>query len=259
MSNRKLVFGIFGLVVLFLVLGQISAFNFLFSGIEYVLGYASRPLYVMSEQVKDRFSSKQELAETNDQLKEQLQKIVVDYAELEKLRSENTVLRNELNFLQENEFTYVAAKVLSRTSIGDSSMYVLNQGTQSGVSAGMAVIYDEGVLLGKIIEAEEFTSIMLPITNQNSLISGLVLNEEQTPGLIRGEHNISLRMDFIPQDQQITEGQTVITSGEETYIPYGVVIGQIISITQSDSDFFQSATIASPLDYHNVQNVIILR
>ena len=55
--------------------------------------------------------------------------------------------------------------------------------------------------------------------------------EESALGIAHGQHNINLKIDMLPKDIPILEGDLVATSGLESNIPAGLIIGQILRMT----------------------------
>ena len=65
-------------------------------------------------------------------------------------------------------------------------------------------------------------------------------------------------MNFIPQNETIEIGNTVVTSGFEDGIPRGLVIGTIETFEKEPYQPFQSAVIVPPKDFGRVTTVTIL-
>jgi cell shape-determining protein MreC len=70
-----------------------------------------------------------------------------------------------------------------------------------------------------------------------------VQNTTQSAGVVRGEHNLSLLMEFIPQVDTVTVGDTVVTNGADPFIPQGLVIGRVQEVFNEQGDLFQEASL----------------
>lgn len=247
------------LIIAVLIFILFSLNSSLRSILQFGLGYLVKPIYNLQQNISARFVDKDELAKENESLYQRLAKITVDYAQLKNLQQENSELRKELDFLKNNNYDYLAADVLAQANLPGLEILLINKGEAHGLKAGMPAIYRDGIMVGKIYRAEKFTSQLLLVNNSNSTLSAAVQNEQTTPGVITGRHNLTMVMEFIPLDQDISIGQTVVTSGREIYIPAGLVVGQITQIEKSDNEFFQSATITSPVKFTNIKQVVVLR
>ena len=63
---------------------------------------------------------------------------------------------------------------------------------------------------------------------------GAVASESGSTGMIRGDYNLMQKgltqITYLPNDSQIFEGDTVVTSGVGGQFPYGLVIGTVASV-----------------------------
>jgi rod shape-determining protein MreC len=65
-------------------------------------------------------------------------------------------------------------------------------------------------------------------------------------------------MDKIPQDQAMTPGDTIITSGLGGDIPKGLIVGTVQSVNRSDNEVFQTAQLASPVKFNKLELVFVV-
>lgn len=183
-----------------------------------------------------------------------------EVAKLSDLASENTLLRKQLSFTEKQSYFYIVGRVMTKVREGDHTWLIVNQGEQSGVRVGLPVASPEGALVGKIIKVMPEYSFLQLITDDQSVIGGVLAEQPLTKGLIKGEHNLSVKMDTIPIGQEIKENDTVITSGiEEIDIPRGLVVGTIEKITGKPGDIFQNAYLNPAADLFNLRLVTIIK
>ncbi|MFH1426664.1 MAG: rod shape-determining protein MreC [Candidatus Kerfeldbacteria bacterium] len=189
-----------------------------------------------------------ELVEENKQLRDQVNNLRVDNAHLRTLVDDITLLKEQVDFLEKRSFASVTAKVTSRSTETLSQTLIINRGSEDGVAVGLPVIADNGIVVGTIAVADPYSAEVLLITSSDSLISGIVQNEERSQGILKGEHNISLVMDYIPEPDSIKPSQSVVTSGADPSIPKGLVIGEIQEVIQEPGSLFQRAAILPYFD-----------
>lgn len=170
-----------------------------------------------------------------------------------------SLLESERAFLVDRNLDALPARVIGRSSDAVEQTLIVNQGERDGVATGLAVISTDGQLIGTIASTTPFTSLVLLLQDEASDVGAEVLNDTGATGVVRGDRGLSMTMSLIEQTQVITDGQTVITSGIESTIPRGLVIGLISSVSAVEGDLFQTATIASTIDPVRQSIVSIVR
>ena len=135
---------------------------------------------------------------------------------------------------------------------------IINIGSNAGVKEGLAVISEEGLFIGKIYDVNYDFSTVLLVTDNHSKVAASILNKDKTIGIIEGKYGLSCKMNLIPQNEEIQENDLLITSGLETNIPQGLVIGQVDRVENVEGDLFKSASIKLLLDLNKVKIVSVL-
>lgn len=204
------------------------------------------------------FSSVKKLDKENEELKNQISFLSIENNKIKILLEESDILKKELSFLEKNNLNYILAKIIGKSNLPGSQLFIIDKGEDDGIKKDMPVIINEGILIGKITETEKNISKILLLTDSNSLIAAMIQNEQQTKGMIKGYHGLSIKMELIPQDQKIEKGQSVSTSGIELNIPKGLIIGEIDNIIKKKGELFQSATIKPYSDFDNLSVVSII-
>lgn len=257
--NVYLLIGIVVLLLLFL-----HYFNVL-KPVENLLFWSLRPIEKLIYRTginiypQESYLAKEKLEQENKDLQTKLSNALIENARLHSLIIKSEILQKELAFLEARKYQSVPAQVIGKAANTTSQIFILDKGIKNNIRVGLPVIYLEGILVGKIIAVEDFTSQLLLISDSASAISAEVQNETNSPGIVAGKLGLSLEMQLIPQSEKISTNQTVVTSGLEENIPAGLVIGQITSINQKTEELFQTAQVKSPasLDRISVVSIII--
>jgi len=194
-----------------------------------------------------------------EKLLEERNKLIVENVELQILKQENQVLREALNFIEENRYNFLAAKIIGRDPLSPN-YFILNKGTADGVENNLPVISEGGVLVGKVVKTGEKTSVMLIPTDANFQTAVLILGKSKgnTSGLVRGEKGLGIKMEFIPQDETIGKDDVILTSGLELYMPKGLVIGKVSEVSKEAREIFGEATITPLVSYEDLNIVMVL-
>lgn len=184
--------------------------------------------------------------------------LAVDLSEFEALKMENENLRQQLGFFERQSFQYVPARIIKRSSLPTDDVFVLDRGSDDGVTVGSAVVVSEGHLVGKVIETKQKSSIVQSILGRSSEVAVSLLNSSRTIGLGEGSGGSLLSLLFIPQDEKITINDLVVTSGLEETIPPGLIVGVITGVERDEAAPFQTATIEPLIDSRQFSAVSII-
>ncbi|MFA5853810.1 MAG: rod shape-determining protein MreC [Patescibacteria group bacterium] len=193
----------------------------------------------------------------NDALRAENADLSVEVARLTTVQEENEELEKLLGYAKQQKKTPVVARVLARTPEAGTHTILLDRGTDDGVAPDMPVVAADGVLIGKIFKAERTTSIALLLTDTRSRVGASVQNSVRTQGVVQGKRGLSLEMRLIPQNEELTTGDMIITSGIEPMTPRGLLIGRITAVETQEKSPFKTATISSPIALDRLDVVAI--
>ncbi|MEA2065179.1 MAG: rod shape-determining protein MreC [Patescibacteria group bacterium] len=180
------------------------------------------------------------------------------------LIKENENLKATVNFLSDSGYlhgkkdNFISAYIISKDQV-DQSIIIIDKGLKDGLRAGMPVIKDRGILIGKIIKADDFISYIILTTDNRSQFAVSINDEDEISGLACGNYNLTIKMDLIPIDKDIKKGDIAITSGSEKFVPHGLIVGKIVKVDKNDNDIFQSAELAPLSSMDNLNIITILK
>jgi rod shape-determining protein MreC len=158
-------------------------------------------------------------------------------AEVDRLRVENTFLKNELNTADRAKALQVfqahsPSKMLAATIFGigggaNTKVVLADRGTVNGVQRGMAVVTPDGIV-GKVAAAYPMASQVQLITDPE--FAAGVMTKGGTRGTLKGQGTPMCRVDYIPIEEKLEVGETLYTSGDDRIFPRGFAVGQVKSI-----------------------------
>ncbi|MFH1458619.1 MAG: rod shape-determining protein MreC [Candidatus Omnitrophota bacterium] len=189
------------------------------------------------------------------------------------LKSENEELRNKLNAQGEivlenarlNELLslknrssckLVASRVIGRSIDSWSSSIIIDKGRNSGLRRGMPVMTSLA-LVGRVVEASEFTSKVLLINDPNLSVSSMVQRSRQE-ALVSGTLGSHLIMRYLPQDADIEISDTIITSGLNETFPKGLLIGTVVDTGKEYSGLSRFAIIKPAVNLYGIEEVLVV-
>ena len=126
------------------------------------------------------------------------------------------------------------------------------------IDANTANIVLTEIIIGKIIETKKNISKILLLTDSRTRLLAMVQNETNSQGVLRGTYGLTLKMEWIPKNDVVIQGQYVITSGLEEKIPKGLIVGQIETVSLKTGALFQEASIRPLVSYNQLQIVAII-
>lgn len=197
----------------------------------------------------------------NRELKAQNDDLKLKVARTAELEAENASLRQLLNYKKANlQFDLLPANVIGRDMATWSSHIIINRGTNDGVQKNMTVITPDG-LVGNIREAYPSYSEVELITDPRSAVGSIVQRaDSRVAGVVKGsaDSNSAINMTNIPQNANIIEGDTIITSGFGGIYPKGIPIGTVASIQNDSGGLLQYAILYPCVDFQKLENVAVI-
>ncbi len=206
------------------------------------------------------------LREENKRLREELNQLALTRVRLIELENENRQLRELLNFKRDNpNYVLLVAEIVAHEQpaqvIGrDPNPLVravrIDQGSADGVELGMPVISARG-LVGRVTEVGETWATVTLLTDESMAVAAIDQQSRAT-GIVQGTGD-GLAMRFIPHEQNVEEGDVILTSGLGRQFPKGLVIGTVESVRRQDIAPYQEAVVNSSVDFTTLEYLFVVR
>lgn len=171
--------------------------------------------------------------------------------------AENTRLRQLLNAAE-----LVQARVLITELVGvppdiETHRIIVNRGRDDDVSSGQPVIDDEG-LVGQVVSVGADYSEVLLISDRNHAVPVQVMrNGLRAIAEGTGTFN-QLQLRHMPSTKDIEEGDEVVTSGLGGRFPKGYPVGEVASVSQSETTPFLDVRVTTAADLQSVRHMLLL-
>lgn len=251
-----------GIFVLLLFLSAFSALDPLRSRLLALTQPVYGKFYGAGSSLLGRFresSDVEGLQRENENLRDENARYKLEMTRLQSAAQENQTLRQLLDFFESDSSSLprVVARIVGRDPADPASL-LLNVGARDGVTVNGAVIVQDGILVAKISEVFAQSSKAILLTDNRSRVAVTISGGLPTSKIVRGERGLSLILDQIPQQEVITDGQLVITSGLEPTIPRGLVLGEIEQKISENNDLFQSAILRPLVDFDAIHIVAVI-
>lgn len=247
--------------------------------VENVLHYVLDPLQRLFSSVVETtgglFETVREVRELRvevEELQAQVDALTVENVRLREYEAGVEQYRALLNFASEYPISaYLGADVIGReacdtfpcgevvgTEPNPYLRYVtINVGARQEVEVGMPVVSSGAGLVGRVAQVGPRTAKVQLLTDPASAVAAL-LQTSRVTGLVVGQPDGVLRMEYIPQEESINVGEIVLTSGLGGFVPKGLVVGQITEVQQVDYALFQTAIVRPVADFSRLELVLVI-
>ncbi len=206
------------------------------------------------------FSSKQLLQQELVGLKEQNQELTMENQLLREEKMELGRLRGLLGFqdISLQKYELLAARVIARSPNNWYQNIVIDQGSDSGIKKGMAVI-SPGGLVGRVASVSRDSSHIDLITHREIAVGAIVQESRETQGIVEGlGKSHQLRMVNIPYYSKIKRGNKIITSGLSEFYPKGIDIGTVKEVELQPDGILLSALIEPAVSFDKLEEVLVV-
>jgi rod shape-determining protein MreC len=121
----------------------------------------------------------------------------------------------------------------------------------------MPVVTGGAAMIGRIARTSPNLSYVQLINDPASLVVAM-LQQSRVMGVVEGTEEGRLLMTNILPDEEVAEGETIITSSIGGMLPRGLILGQVESVTYLESDLFQQAVIRPAVDFRRIETVLVI-
>ena len=262
---------LFAGAVIAVALAVLSYFSTNASPLVNLMNTVASPFRAVSTSVANWISDKRNYYEDTTALKEENEALKRQIAEMEAAvrqgetdSQENAFLRELLDLRKQRRdlSDFETATVMERSVTNWTSSLTLNKGSVHGVEVGDCVIDGRGNLVGRISEAGYDWSTVLTVVDTDTSLGARVYRTQDI-GIANGDFALMgeglLRLDSLPVSCQLLEGDLIVTSGLEGYLPPDLVIGSVTSLQADDSDTAVYAVLTPAAELDSLTEVCIIK
>lgn len=173
----------------------------------------------------------QDLARENIKLKLEIAKLKQLENNLYVLQAENKELKGLLSLIEERQYKYITAKLISVALNPVSKTAMISAGAKHGIEVNQIVTHGQD-LVGRIIEVSNNYSKIMLIYDVNSRIP-IITSRSKEKGIITGDGN-NCKILYLPETNLIQKDEMVITSGHGNIYPAGIRVGRVSSVNYNN-------------------------
>ncbi len=174
--------------------------------------------------ITQNFIYLRDLARENIELQLEVARLRKLQSNIYLIQSENKELKKILSVVEEEQYNYVSAKLLSVSLNPFSKTALVSAGVRHGVEVDQIVTNSEG-LVGRVIQVSNNYSKIILVNDVNSRIPITTVSSKEK-GIMSGYGNGS-KILYLPKTHLVQKGEKVITSGYGNIYPYGITVGYV--------------------------------
>jgi rod shape-determining protein MreC len=231
-----------------------------FSPLEEGATRALKPARDLVNWVSDTFNARGE----NGRLKSDVQKLRAKVARQQNAMNENEQLKKLLDLDQKGTlagYKPVTSRVIGRPQTTWYSTVTIDSGSGDGVAVNDPVINGDG-LVGRVSDVTHWTAKVTLITDPDGGASSAEVLPSGLQGVAEPEAGdpSTMLLDFIDRNEQVKEGQLVVTSGWSngrisSAYPQGIPIGEVRQTTIGQQETYQHIRMQPFADMRNLDYV----
>jgi rod shape-determining protein MreC len=149
----------------------------------------------------------------------------------------------------------LAAEVIAGPATPDFRTITIGKGTAAGIRPDMGVLAPNGVV-GRVIVPSASASKVQLLIDRNAA-AGALVERSRTQGVVLGEGDSTMRLDFISSTADIKVGDTIVTSGVDGIYPKGFLIGKVEKVERSGASY-KNIQVQPAVDFSTLEDVLVV-
>jgi rod shape-determining protein MreC len=191
----------------------------------------------------------------NDDLKRQLADTQVALQEQRALADRSRSLEQMLDLRSHVALSTVAAEIIGAAATPDFRTVTIDKGAGDGLKKDMSVISPAGVV-GRIVVSSVRSAKVQLLIDRNAAAGGIV-ERSRAQGILVGEGDRQLRMDFVADAADIIVGDVIVTSGIDGIYPKGFVIGRVEAVEKTGGAYHR-ILVRPAVDFSGLEDVLVV-
>lgn len=194
--------------------------------------------------------------ETLSELRQRNEQLTAEVAKLTEAEKTAERLEGLLGLRSTYSLESTAARIVGGSSDAWSHTVTIDKGTVDGLEVGMAVC-NSGGAIGQIVEVSATSSTVRLLTDETSGISAMV-QRSRAQGILQGQPDGSLQLNYITADSDVSVGDIVITSGLGGVFPKGLPLGTVTSVNRASNATYYTVTVRAQSLAENNEEVLVI-
>lgn len=195
-------------------------------------------------------------SETLSELKKRNEELTAQVAELSEAQETAERFEKLVGLKSTYSLESTAARIIGSTGDAWTDSVIIDKGSASGFEVGMPVCSSGGVI-GQIIEVSANTSTVRLITDDQSGVSAMIQGS-RAQGVLQGQADGTLRLEYVVSDAEVATGDIVITSGIGGTFPKGLPLGTVASIDRAPNAVYYTIVVRAASSAESNEEVLVI-
>ena len=197
--------------------------------------------------------------------KEALERQILEMQEEVRLAQEyereNARLKQLLDLSEVHEdYRFVDAYIISWDASTWRSSFTIGKGENAGLTEWMCAVTEHNQMVGILTEVGANWATVTTILDQSQEISASVAASGYT-GVVQGtydaENTRTLRMNYLPTDAVLKNGDQVVTTGSTLY-PRGLLLGYVTNVSLDETGVAKYAALEASCSLDGLEQVFVI-
>jgi rod shape-determining protein MreC len=168
-------------------------------------------------------------------------------------------VHQETDTIYKQQFSFIDAKVISKTVNKRNNFFMLNKGSSNGIEVDMGVIAPNGVV-GIVVKTTPNFSLVMSVLHQDSKLNVRNERTKTTGTLVWNGSNYAIgQIVDMPSSILLKVGDTIVTSGFSRDFPEGIMVGRVKNFAKDKGTGFYKVNINFSTDYNKLEYVYVIK
>lgn len=205
--------------------------------------------------------SYESLQAEKDALEQQILEMQEDVRTAQEYQRENQRLKQLLELKEvHDDYSFVDAYIIAWDASTWRSSFTIGKGENAGLTEGMCAVTENGQMVGILTEVGLNWATVTTILDQSLEISASVAASGYT-GVVQGTYDSEdtrlLRMNYLPTDAVLKNGDQVVTTGSTLY-PRGLLLGYVTNVSLDETGVAKYAALEASCNLDGLEQVFII-
>ena len=148
----------------------------------------------------------------------------------------------------------MGAEIIAFSPGASSNAILIDKGTDYGLIPDLAVITPAGAV-GKIVSVFHNSSQVMLLTDPSSGV-GTMLERSRTQGVLKGAGNNLCQLDYVMNEELVSPGDAVVTSGLDQIYPKGLPVGTVLKV--GDGNIYKTIVVRPAAKLDSLETVLVV-
>ena len=189
------------------------------------------------------------LLNENNLLKTQLLK-------MKEFEIENQKLHQLLDFTKTIDHPFISVRVIGQDPFPEYFLLTIDKGEKDGVQKNQPALTQQG-LAGYVWRVQKNTAQVILLASQNAIVP-VIVQRSRVHGIVEGFHKNLLYLKYLKNEDDLQEGDILVTSGINQNFPAGYRVGEVSQIQKNDYGLNPTIEVNPSVTFSQIEKLFII-